>query len=82
MMRMQSDGGIVHLASIRWRKLILESKIDYHHPAQTTLTIGEGGLSRKQSQGGDAPRWFKVQLALLLLPIEPAVQSLNHVTVF
>jgi hypothetical protein len=60
----------------------LGSKIDYHDQAQTTLAIGEGGLSCKQCYGGDAPHWFKVQLALLLLSTQLPVQSLNHVGVF
>lgn len=68
---------IADVSSLGWRTKYLGSNLDNHNPAQTTLLVGEGGLSHVQYQGGATPRCF-FPWALLLQPARPAVRHLNH----
>lgn len=77
-MLMESDRGNVHLAPPDGGQTNLESTIDNHDSAQTTLAIGEGGLPCMH-QSGAVPRWFTFQPALVPQPIEPEVRHLSHV---
>jgi len=77
MMLVSLMAGTLHLALLDGGQTNLVSNIDNNYPAQTTLPVGEGGLSRVRCQGGATPRWFTFQLALLLQPTRPIVR-LNH----
>jgi hypothetical protein len=73
--------GILHLALLDGGQTKLQQNTDISTWAQTTLTFGEGGLSRMPSQSGLVPRWLTFQLALIPRLALLESRHLNHVVV-